>query len=122
MLEKVPLGDLANYPLCPEAVLHSNTYSVMFHRFKDLSHPPAARRLPFGLNETHRISPLVFSLADFFQVMVSQSKISPGRSQSPSPLASSLPSGEKATAHTSALWPFNSATRWLRATSRICSS
>src|SRR5262249_40595801 len=73
------------------------------------SEPPAARRRPSAEKATHSTSPVCGRVARRVHFAVSQSRTSPGRSQSPAPLASVLPSGAKATAHTSPGWPFSTA-------------
>src|SRR5262245_8954012 len=66
------------------------------------SQQPAAKNWPRGSKARLRTSPDVFSTLRSFQVAASQRRTSPGRSQSPSPLARKAPSGQNVTAHTSA--------------------
>src|SRR5205823_2520519 len=85
-------------------------FSSRSQSFTVLSQLPAASTFFFGENARQSTSPVCCSFPFSFHVFVSQRRISPGRFQSPSPLASVLPSCENATAQTSPACPLSVAT------------
>src|SRR5579883_3469013 len=85
--------------------------SVKSQSFTVLSHAPAAMIGFLGWKAIQSTSLVCFNRVRSFQLVVSQSTTSLGLFQSPSPTASVLPSGLKATLHTSPVClPFSDAT------------